>query len=132
MNRRAARRLLLIAATTVTMTIATTGCFGDERDGKIETSPLEAGDETTYEYLVPFGTGNRLDGGEVIELMPPELEVKVGESIRIVNDDTRDYMIGPFFVTAGQTLAMRFTQPGVLEGVCVVGSGGRFLINVTE
>lgn len=128
MSRHAVARAVLLIA----LSITTVGCFGEERDGKIETSPLDPGDETTFEYLVPFGTGNRLDGGEVIELMPPELDVKVGESIRIVNDDTRDYMIGPFFVTAGQTLAMRFTHPGVLEGVCVVGSGGRFVINVTE
>ncbi|MDP2293724.1 MAG: hypothetical protein Q8M22_21290 [Actinomycetota bacterium] len=128
MNRRAIIFTVLLA----TLALTTVGCFGSEREGKIETSPLSPGDETTYEYVVPFGTGNRLDGGEVIELMPSELDVKVGESIRIVNDDTRDYMIGPFFVTAGQTLAMRFTHPGVLEGVCVVGSGGRFVINVTE
>ncbi len=132
MNRRALGRIVVVVALSLTIATTTVGCFGTERGGRIETSPLDAGDETTYEYLVPFGTGNRLDGGEVIELMPSELDVKVGESIRIVNDDTRDYMIGPFFVTAGQTLAMRFTLPGVLEGVCVVGSGGRFVINVTE
>lgn len=128
MTRHPLTRALLLA----TLTMLTVGCFGTERSSQIQTSPIGAGDEATYEYVVPFGTGNRLDGGEVIELMPQELNVKVGESIRIINDDTRDYMIGPFFVTAGQTLAMRFTHPGELSGVCVIGSGGEFVINVTE
>jgi hypothetical protein len=85
-----------------------------------ESSPIEADDEATYEYNVPFGTGNRIDSGEVVEIMPQRLTVKVGESIRIVNDDIRDYMIGPFFVMAGQTLAMRFTHKGTIEGVCQI------------
>ena len=83
-------------------------------------------------HTVPFGTGNRLDGGEVIEIMPQTLQVKVGESIRINNDDIRDFMIGPFFVAGGQTLAMRFTHPGRLSGICLVNPEGEFVIEVTE
>ena len=105
---------------------------GEDRKGEIGTNQLSGADAATYEYVVPFGTGNRLDGGEIIELMPAELNVKVGESIRIRNQDIRDYMIGPFFVTAGQILAMEFTHPGELSGVCVVGAGGSFVITVTE
>lgn len=105
---------------------------GESRSGEIQTSQLAADQDTTYEYVVPFGTGNRLDSGEVIELMPPDLNVKVGESIRIVNDDTRDYMIGPFFVTAGQVLAMQFTHPGVLTGICLVSGSGEFTITVSK
>jgi len=58
--------------------------------------------------------------------------VEMGESIRIDNDDIRDYMIGPFFVMAGQTLAMRFTQPGTIEGVCQINPEGKFTITVVE
>ena len=70
----------------------------------------------TYEYVVPYGTSVRIDQGQVVDLMPRLLEVKVGESIRITNQDGRDYMIGPFFVTAGQSLAMRFTHDGRAVG----------------
>ena len=81
---------------------------------------------------MPFGSGNRLDSGEILDIMPQELTVKVGESIRIVNDDIRDFMIGPFFVMAGQTLAMRFTNPGTIEGVCEINPEGKFVITVLE
>jgi hypothetical protein len=125
------RRQLLRLAIAAAATIALAAC-GEERTGDVATSPLGPNDATDYEYVVPYGTGNQLDAGKVIEIMPQTLDVKVGESIRIVNDDIRDYMIGPFFVTAGQTLAMRFTHPGVLTGVCLVNPGGEFTINVAE
>lgn len=113
----------------------TTACFGDSRDSGVaqaESSPIGADDDATYEYKVPFGTGNRIDSGEVVEIMPQQLTVKVGESIRIVNDDIRDYMIGPFFVMAGQTLAMRFTHKGTIKGVCEINPEGEFIIDVIE
>jgi hypothetical protein len=125
------RRMLTHVVAALAVATLMVAC-GEDRSGEVRTSQLTGVDEATYEYVVPFGTGNRLDGGEVIELMPAELNVKVGESIRIENRDTRNYMIGPFFVTAGQVLAMKFTHPGELSGECVVGSGGTFVINVTE
>ena len=115
------------------LALAGAGC-GTDRDGvRIgQAENVAIDEEATYEYNVPFGTGNRLDSGEIIDIMPQELSVKVGESIRIVNDDIRDFMIGPFFVMAGQALAMRFTTPGTIEGVCQINPEGKFVITVTE
>ncbi|MEQ1698969.1 MAG: hypothetical protein ABMA25_02615 [Ilumatobacteraceae bacterium] len=84
----------------------------------------------TYEYLVPEGTGERLDDGDTIELMPQTLFVKVGESIYIENQDDRDYNVGPFFVAAGQSLAMRFNTATVLSGECLMNPSGEFQIVV--
>jgi plastocyanin len=92
---------------------------------------LQPDEKATYEYVVPYGTGVKIDRGQTVVLMPSTLDVKVGESIRIVNKDSRDFTVGPFSVKAGQTVAMRFTTVGVLEGVCALNENGRFLINVT-
>ena len=73
-----------------------------------------------------------IERGEVIEIMPSILQVKVGESIRIINEDIRAYDIGPFFVSPLQTLAMRFTHAGRISGVCSVNPEGEFVIEVTE
>lgn len=79
------------------------GCGGDHDKAKIgQAENVDPNEKATYEYNVPFGTGNRMDSGEVVEIMPSDLQVTVGESIRIDNDDIRDYMIGPFFVMAGR------------------------------
>ena len=97
-----------------------------------ETQPLGADERATYEYIVPLGTGDRLDSGETIELMPQRLTAKVGASMRIINDDVRSYMIGPFSVAAGQRLAMRFTHPGTRKGQRLVNPDGEFVIEVVK
>ena len=131
-----ARHSLLRAAVAlclVPLSLVATACGTDRNTGsQLQSAPLGADEEATYEYVVPYGTGNRLDSGLTVEIMPQTLSVKVGESIRITNDDIRDFMVGPFFVQAGQTLAMRFTHAGVLSGVCEINAGGEFVITVTD
>ena len=83
-----------------------------------------------YEYVIPAGTNSRLRSGEVIEIMPARLEVVVGESIRIRNDDSAGAFVGIFYVGAGETVNMRFTTPGELTGKCEVSSSGEFTIDV--
>ncbi|HQZ35148.1 MAG TPA: hypothetical protein PK020_12025 [Ilumatobacteraceae bacterium] len=125
------RRQFLTAIAGAFTMVAVAGC-GAERSEAVETKPLTADERATYEYIVPLGTGVRLDNGEVIELMPQRLKAKVGESMRIINNDDRSYMIGPFYVSAGQQLAMRFTHPGTLQGECLVNPEGEFLIEVAK
>ena len=131
MNRVGITRALIAGALALTLTATACGVSRDSGIGGAESSPIGSKDPATYEYKVPFGTGNKIDSGEVVSIMPQTLDVKVGESIRIVNDDIRDYMIGPFFVSAGQTLAMRFTHKGTIKGVCQINPEGEFIINVS-
>lgn len=111
-------------------------CGGGSDSAPTATQPtwgaIGADEPVDYEYVIPYGTSVRIDQGQTVDLMPRELNVKVGESIRIRNQDGRDYMVGPFFVTAGQSLAMRFTHPGQLSGVCTMNPEGEFVINISE
>jgi hypothetical protein len=133
------RSTLLIALLPVTV-LGLAACTNDSGSdsGTLGGGPraqwgaLAEDDKATYEFIVPYGTSVKIDQGQQVDLMPQRLDVKVGESIRIKNQDGRDYMIGPFFVTAGQELAMRFTQPGELSGICQMNPEGEFLINVTK
>jgi len=86
--------------------------------------------EFEYDYLIPEGTGERFDAGEPIEILPAELEVSVGEVLRIVNEDDRDHLVGPFFVGAGETLTQRFSTAGEFEGLCTVHPSGQFVLIV--
>ncbi len=83
-----------------------------------------------YDYLIPDGTAARIDSGEQIDLVPRELTVQVGESIRIVNADDEGHVVGVFYVGAGETLTKRFTAPGELSGSCTVHSDGEFTLLV--
>ncbi|MEY4173864.1 MAG: hypothetical protein RI900_1029 [Actinomycetota bacterium] len=119
--------LLLIAALALL-----TACGGDGVVAQPQWGALPDDEVATYEYVVPYGTSVRVDQGQKVDLMPSELDVKVGESLRIKNEDGRDYMVGPFFVAAGRTLSMRFTFPGELSGICTLNANGKVVIRVSE
>lgn len=83
-----------------------------------------------HDYLIPAGTGARIDGGEVIDILPAELVMTVGETIRIVNNDDRGHTVGVFYVGPGEELRQTFTAPGELSGECSVHSSGQFVLRV--
>ncbi|HSL58393.1 MAG TPA: hypothetical protein VK866_11175 [Acidimicrobiales bacterium] len=92
---------------------------------------LGGDDGRTVEFVVEAGTGNRLAAGEDIEIMPEEVLLEVGDEIRIVNEDSRAYLVGPYFVRAGETVAQRFDRPQELVGACDLSGGGEIRIVVT-
>jgi len=108
------------------------GVFGDDAPARPGVAGADDDTPADYEYLIPAGTGERIDDGERIDILPGVMEVRVGETIRIVNDDDRGHVIGVFYVGAGETLTQTFTAPGELEGECSVHSSGRFLVRVLE
>ena len=87
--------------------------------------------EADYAFFIPEGTGDRLDRGSSVEIMPNWLDVRVGETIEIVNDDDRGHLVGPFYVGARETLRQRFPAEGRFEGVCTVHPSGQIVVNVT-
>lgn len=83
-----------------------------------------------HDYLIPPGTAGLIAAGADVEIVPAELVVRVGDAIRIVNNDTEDHIVGVFFVAAGETLTQRFNSVGVLEGECSVHPSGAFTLRV--
>jgi hypothetical protein len=89
-----------------------------------------AGTRPDLAYTVPAGTGKRLDRGEKVAILPARIEARVGQVIRIGNDDSRGYLLGPFYVGAHEVLTQRFTVPGRYEGTCAVHPSGRIVLEV--
>jgi len=108
---------------------ALAGC-GSDTSTDPATEAVAATDAATYEYVIPQGAGEALDAGTPLEILPAELEVRVGETIRIVNEDDRGHSVGPFFVGANETLTQRFSSPGEFVGVCTVHPSGEFVLVV--
>ena len=81
------------------------------------------------EVVVPAGQG-RLDQADE-PLLPRTLEVRVGDTLVIDNQDDRAHEVGPYLVAAGQRLEQRFTQAGVIEGECSIHPSGQVTIVVT-
>lgn len=86
--------------------------------------------EFDYDYVIPDGTADRIASGETVDIVPAELTVSVGQSIRIVNQDSENHVVGVFYVPAGKTLTQHFNSPGELIGTCDIHESGTFKLVV--
>lgn len=116
-------------ATFALVSVVLVGC-GSDASSDPATEAIEAVDAATYEFVIPVGAGEALDAGTPLEILPGELEVRVDETIRIVNEDDRGHTVGPFFVGANETLTQRFSSPGEFVGVCTVHPSGEIVLVV--
>jgi plastocyanin len=119
------------AITVIAVALMFSAC-GSDGGSDPATQAMDDSEAATYEYVIPAGAGEALDAGTPLEILPAELEVRVGESIRIVNEDDRGHSVGPFFVGANETLSQRFSSPGEFAGVCSVHPSGQFALIVRE
>jgi len=103
---------------------------GSDSSSEPAAEAIDAVDSATYEFVIPAGAGEALDAGTPLEILPGELDVRVGETIRIVNEDDRGHTVGPFFVGANETLTQRFSSPGEFVGVCTVHPSGQIVLVV--
>lgn len=85
-----------------------------------------------YSYTILPGSGEAIDRGEQLEILPRELEARVGEVIELVNLDDRGHLVGPFFVGEGETMRQRFNSPGEFVGACSVHPSGEFILTVVD
>ena len=122
----------VVAPVVVALLVAATvgACGGDDRaEVQVVSDPSASVD---HDYVIPIGTNNRIAGGEDVAIVPRVLNVKVGDRIRIENQDDYGAQVGIFNVGAGETVTMEFTTPGRLEGACDVHPSGTFTINVRD
>jgi plastocyanin len=86
----------------------------------------------TREYVITAGTIDRIAAGENIEVLPASMEFRVGQSIRIRNEDTKGSIVGPYYVDANSVMTQRFTSAGTYSGLCSVHPSGRLTLTVHE
>ena len=92
-------------------------------------SPLPPG--VDHAFVVPEGTATTLDAGGSVNILPRDLEVRVGDRIVVANEDTRNHAVGPWTVPAGDTFTFRFKAVGRYDSHCSLHQGGgRFFIDV--
>lgn len=85
----------------------------------------------TVTFVVPEGTTEAVVEGAEIDIMPPEVELSVGDTLVIRNEDTETVAVGPFTVRAGETLTQTFRRPQTLIGECTLSGSGEVKIIVT-
>jgi plastocyanin len=117
----------MVTAVAVTA-MGTVGCGGEPPTPGVQIADESAAAD--YRYTIPAGTGARLDDGQRFEILPEQLEVRVGETIEIINDDERGHVIGVFYVGPNETLRQTFTEAGTLIGECSIHPSGSFSLTV--
>lgn len=109
--------------------LAVAGCgAGTESFEQIDASGEVIAD---YEFVIPIGAGEALDAGTPLEILPARLDATVGQTIQIVNQDTRGHLVGPWFVGGGETLRQTFKSPGEFIGECSVHPSGEIRVVIS-
>lgn len=122
-----------IGAVALLLTLAVpAACSSDDQPRASAVPVTTVGGPYDFDYTIPEGTAYLIDIGEDPKIMPSTLDVRVGQTIRIVNDDVESHTIGTFYVLAGSTLTYRFQTAGVFEGVCSANPSETFVLTVTE
>ncbi len=73
---------------------------------------------TTVEVVIPAGTGEAIDAGEQVDAVPTVIDLGVGDTLRIVNDDTRPHVLGPWTVLPGEEVTYTFDQAEDFSAAC--------------
>ena len=124
-NRTTVRELALAAS----ILLAVAGCSGD--DGSFEQIDASAEAIADYEFVIPAGAGLALDAGTPLEILPANLDARVGQTIQIVNEDDRGHLVGPWFVGGGETLRQTFKSEGEFIGECTVHPSGQIVVTIS-
>jgi hypothetical protein len=61
---------------------------------------------------VPAGTSERLNAGEVVEVIGPLLHLEPGQALQVDNDDDRLHVVGTLQVAAGESVRQVFDAEG--------------------
>ena len=117
-------------AVALAVALLLTAC-GSEEPAPLFREDGSAGD-ADYSYTIPAGSGEAIDRGEPLDILPDSLEVRVGELFELINEDDRGHLVGPFFVGTGETLRQRFNAAGTFIGICTVHPSGEFVLTVVE
>lgn len=75
-----------------------------------------AKEPVTHDFVIPDGTSAAIVRGDDVDIIPRQLDVRVGDRIRVRNDDVEIVRLGIFDVKPGETVSMNFNTAGTMEG----------------
>jgi len=65
---------------------------------------------STVEVTIPFGTAERVAAGEIVDVLPEQLSLRVGDQLFIRNQDDGVHRVGPAFVPPGESISIPVTR----------------------
>ena len=97
-------------------------------------SKVEETESREYRIVIPEGTGALIDVGADPDVIPEQIELRLGEQdiLVIENKDIVGHRISDFWVGAGETLRQSFKTPAVYQGECTIHESAQIKIIVRE
>jgi plastocyanin len=89
------------------------------------------GSSSDHRFVIPAGTAARVAAGDPVAILPERLEVRVGDTITLVNEDDSVQQTGFLSVGPHETLTYRFSRPGSYTSTCNLHPEGTLEIVVT-
>lgn len=100
--------------------------------GGNESAAVAVPEGTTYTYVIPAGTATKMKNNQyVADILPEFVQLSVGDSIVVENQDDATHTFGPITVRANETSSVDFINPGIYFGLCTVGTHESITIQVT-
>jgi hypothetical protein len=83
-------------------------------------------------FTVPEGSVARLAAGEDVQILPPTIELTLGEKdvLIIRNDDTEPITVGPFKIEPGQRFRQQYHNAGTFDLMCTLHESERLRVVV--
>jgi len=98
----------------------------------IALSRSDSATATTYSFTIEKGTKELIEAGITPENQPPtDLNIKVGDTLEVVNNDSAVHSYSFITVRPGETGSYTFKTPGTYVGACTVGVHTSVTIVVT-
>jgi hypothetical protein len=90
------RLLVVFAISLAAMLVVVEGAYLLQRD-ETDRAPQ------TIQIVVPEGAAQRVENGEMLDILPENTVFVIGDVLEVVNQDSTDHQLGPIWVPAGGT-----------------------------
>ena len=96
----------------------------------VATRLVDQPDGEVHRYEIPAGTAAALDRGEDVDVLPADLELRLRDTLVVVNLDDETHQVGPFEVAPGEQISRAADDLTSFSGFCSLHADGRIAIEV--
>ncbi len=81
--------------------------------------------------VIPAGTSARVEAGEDVNILPPDLNFQLRDTLVLVNNDSTAHTVGPFTIGPGQRLSQRMSKVATFSAFCTLHADGSITIDIS-
>ena len=82
--------------------------------------------------VIQPGTAARLDAGEQLAIIPPDLHFQLRDRLVVENRDSEAHVVGPFTIGAGERLEEPISRVASFDAFCTLHPNGSVTINISR